>query len=910
MAYDFNPNISRIKKWNIFFYILIFFLVSSGGKILHLVTDYYWFVEIGFSSIFKKTFMAQISLWVLGFLISASVIYFNLALAKKNCRKPFVIIGPDASVISPFPMPILSELKQFLYPLLLLLTLLIAFFLGNWASNSWEDVLKFFNAVPFFQKDPLFKQDIGFYIFSLPFYKFLYRFFFAIVLSSLIISAVIYFLSSRIYLSNGKMQIAEDSKNHCAILAGFLVFLLAFSFQLKIFDLVSLQRALSPGAGFSDLHAYLPGLKILRIVAFLSALLLWISPWFFKNRLISSSLIFLVGGTFLVKIYASAIQKFEVSPNEIVKETPFIQLAIENTRNAYGLNQIQELEFDPEANLSLEVLKRNELTINNIRLWDHRPLLTSYGQLQEIRTYYDFLDADNDRYNIDGQYRQVMLSVRELVPESLPSRIWINEHLTYTHGYGVCVGPVNRISPEGLPEFFIKDIPPSSTIELKVTRPEIYFGESRANYSIVKTNAKEFDYPAGDQNVYTTYVGTGGVPVKSFWRRLLFAARFGELKILFSGDITQESRFLYYRSIKERLNKAFPFLRFDQDPYIVINEEGKLFWIMDGYTVTDHYPYSEKVGGINYIRNSLKVTIDAYNGTIGAYISDAKDPLIQTYAKIFPDVFKPMESMPKDLRSHIRYPQTLMNIQARMYATYHMTDPQVFYNKEDLWKIPVRTQGGRSEPMEPYYTIMKLAGLGGKEEFILMVPFTPSKKENMIAWMAARCDEPNYGKLLVYNFPKQKLVYGPQQIESRIDQDAEISKQLTLWDQGGSRVLRGSLLVIPVEKSLFYVQPLYLEASGGGLPELKRIIVAYENSIVMEENFELALVKIFGGRVSSISKEEQGVSPVKEKLEHKALIRETRENFNMAQEALKRGDWAGYGEKIKAVQQFLKELSE
>ncbi|OGR57168.1 MAG: hypothetical protein A2034_06715, partial [Elusimicrobia bacterium GWA2_38_7] len=775
MAYDFNPNIPRIKKWNIFFYVLIFLLVSFGGKILHLVTDYYWFVEIGFSSIFKKTLIAQVSLWILGFFISASFIYFNLSLARRICRKPFVIIGPDASVISPFPLPILSEIKQVLLPFLLLLTLLISFFLGNWASNSWEEVLKFFNGVPFFQKDPLFNQDIGFYIFNLPFYKFLYRFFFVIILSSLLISIGIYFLSSRIYMSGNRMQVAEDSKTHCAILAGFLVLLFAFSFQLKIYDLLSLQRGLAPGAGYADLNAYLPGLKLLRIVAFISALLLWISPWFHKSRMILSSLIFLVGGTFLVKIYASTIQKFEVSPNEIVKETPFIQLAIENTRNAYGLNQIQELEFDPEANLTLEILKKNDLTINNIRLWDHRPLLTSYGQLQEIRTYYDFLDADNDRYNIGGEYRQVMLSVRELVPESLPSRIWINEHLTYTHGYGVCVGPVNRISPEGLPEFFIKDIPPSSTIALKITRPEIYFGESRANYSIVKTNAKEFDYPAGDQNVYTTYAGTGGVAVKSFWRRLLFAARFGELKILFSGDITKESRFLYYRSIKERLNKAFPFLRFDQDPYIVVNEEGKLFWIMDGYTVTDHYPYSEKVGGINYIRNSLKVTIDAYNGTIAAYIADAKEPLIQTYAKIFPDVFKPMESMPKDLRSHIRYPQALMNIQARMYSTYHMTDPQVFYNKEDLWKIPVRTQGGRSEPMEPYYTIMKLTGIGGKEEFILMVPFTPSKKENMIAWMAARCDEPNYGKLLVYNFPKQKLVYGPQQIESRIDQDAEIS---------------------------------------------------------------------------------------------------------------------------------------
>jgi uncharacterized membrane protein (UPF0182 family) len=471
------------------------------------------------------------------------------------------------------------------------------------------------------------------------------------------------------------------------------------------------------------------------------------------------------------------------------------------------------------------------------------------------------------------------------------------------------MGPVNRISPEGLPEFFIKDIPPVSSANIKIGKPQIYFGESNSGYAIVKTHSKEFDFPSGEENVYTAYEGSGGVPVKNFLRRILFAMRFGEIKILFSGDITPESRFLYFRSVRERLVKAAPFLRFDADPYLVISDGGNLFWIVDGYSVTDRYPYSENLGGINYLRNSVKATVDAYNGTVSLYVADPRDPLIQTYGKIFPGVLKSLDEMPKDLKSHIRYPQTLMNIQAKIYAVYHMTDPQVFYNKEDLWKIPIRTQGGRSEQMEPYYTIMKLPGVGEKEEFILMVPFTPAKKENMIAWLAARCDAPDYGRLLVYNFPKQKLVYGPQQIESRIDQDAEISKQLTLWDQGGSRVIRGSLLVIPVDQSLLYVQPLYLEASGGGIPELKRVIAAYGNQIAMDEDLELSLSRIFGGRIDRKTREgDPGFAKPSGSL--KVRISQAREHFEKAKSSARQGDWARFGDEMKTVERLLKDLSE
>lgn len=899
---------NRIKKWNLALYALVFLVISFGGQAVRLAADFYWFQEVGFASVFNRSLLSQGALWGLGALLSAGILILNWSAAHKVCRRPFIVIDQE-SVVSPLPLPQLADLKPFLNTLFWVFAALVMFLSAGWAAGQWESALKFLYALPFGVQDPVFGKDIGFYVFNLPFYKFILKFFLTSILISFVVTLVIYLANARVYLTARGVQMADGVKIHWAVLGGFLCLLLALHFQVRIYDLLQAQRTLAPGAGYADLNAYLPGLKILRFVGVLAALLLWASPFYLDTRLMFGAVILLALGALLARVYAETVQKFKVSPNEIVMETPYIEMAIKATRHAYGLTDIQELEFDPQENLASERLKDNDLTVKNIRLWEHRPLLTSYGQLQEIRTYYDFLDADNDRYMIDGELRQVMLSVRELVPESLPSRIWINEHLTYTHGYGICMGPVNRISPEGLPEFFIKDIPPKSVTDIGVSRPEIYYGESSANYAIVKTGSKEFDYPSGEENVYSTYEGRGGVPVKGLWRRMLFALRFGELKILFSGDIKPESRFLYYRQVRERASKSAPFIRFESDPYAVITKAGRIVWIIDGYSSTKYYPYSETFGDLNYVRNSVKATVDAYDGTMHFYVADASDPLVQTYSKIFPGVFEPISEMPDDLRGHIRYPQTLMNIQARVYATYHMTDPQVFYNKEDLWKIPQRTAAGSNQTMEPYYTIMKLAGLKDKEEFILMVPFTPSKKENMIAWLAARCDAPNYGKLMVYNFPKQKLVYGPQQIESRIDQDAEISKQLTLWDQGGSRVLRGSLLVIPVDESLLFVQPLYLEASGGGLPELKRVIVAYGNTIAMEENLDLSLARIFGGQMQR--REGEKYSPSDSAGQgFKRNARQAQEHFDRAQKALRAGDWGIYGAEMEKVGKILRSIGE
>jgi hypothetical protein len=502
-----------------------------------------------------------------------------------------------------------------------------------------------------------------------------------------------------------------------------------------------------------------------------------------------------------------------------------------------------------------------------------------------------------------------MLSPRELSYPALPARTWVNEHLTYTHGYGAVLGPVNRITREGLPEFLIKDIPPVSSANIKVTRPEIYFGEISNEYIFVRGKRPEFDYPEGEKNVYSQYEGKGGVPL-SFWRKVIYAVRFRSLTILLSDDITSASRVMYYRKINDRVSRIAPFLRLDTDPYLVISPEGRLLWFVDGYTTTDRFPYSEPFRDLgNYIRNSVKAVVDAYDGTVEFYISDPTDPIIQTFAKIFPGVLKPLEKMAPDLLAHIRYPPGFLSIQARMYSTYHMEDAQVFYNKEDLWSIPRKSGQGGEREMEPYYTIMKLPD-EKKEEFVLLLPFTPSKKDNMSAWLAARCDAPDYGKVIVYRFPKQKLVYGPRQIEARIDQDAEISKQLSLWNQRGSQVIRGNLLAIPIEKSILYVQPLYLAAEKGQLPELKRVIVAFGNSLSMEETLELSLQRVFGGELikdREAPKVAAAQAPQKEKTDRQAAA-EALAHYRKAQELLRQGNWAGYGEELRKLEDALKGL--
>ena len=554
------------------------------------------------------------------------------------------------------------------------------------------------------------------------------------------------------------------------------------------------------------------------------------------------------------------------TPNELIKETPYIEHTIAGSLRGYGLDQTENHILKGTASLTAENIKANAPTIENIRLWDQEPLLDTLGQIQEIRTYYQFHSVDNDRYMIDGVYRQTLLSPRELLADSLPNRTWINEHLTFTHGYGIAMSPVNEVTPEGLPVLLIKDIPPQSSVDLTVTRPEIYFGELPNDHVFVNTGTKEFDYPEGEKNVYTNYQGKGGVTIGSFIRKAILAARFKTMKILFSQDIENDSRVLMYRNITERVQQVTPFLRLDNDPYLVISG-GRLLWVYDAYTVSDRFPYSEMIPNFgNYVRNSVKVVIDAYEGSMNFYIADPKDPIILTYREIFPNLFKDMDEMPEDLKSHIRYPSDLFSIQTFIYATYHMSTPQVFYNKEDQWEIP-EIDG---KIMQPYYTIMKLPSKE-KEEYILMLPFTPKGKANLSAWMVARSDGDHYGKLVVYTFPKQKLIYGPSQIVARINQDADVSRQISLWDQRGSSVIQGNLLVIPIDETLIYVRPLYLKADAGKIPELKRVIVGYEDNIAMEKTLDEALHKIFGGLMGEKKRPWSAIGPETQAFLHASI---------------------------------------
>ncbi len=888
--------------------LIVLVLLSLGGQVIPLYTDYLWFQEVKLASVFTTMLWIKVALFFAAGLLFAALVYVNVYLAARATASDVLVELED-----PFGLPSRLVIEPLFRRFLLPGVLVLGFLAGSQATGQWETFLKFFNAQPFDVQDPLFGRDIGFYVFRLPVLETLYTWAMTALGLTLLLVLATAVLHRGIQVSPRGPRVTGRARAHLLTLGALILVGKAGGYYLDTYDLLFSPRGVVFGAGYSDINAQLPALRILTILALgCAAICIWqigrrgIRPVFIALAAL------LVGNVLGLGIYPSLLQRLRVVPNEIAAERPYIEQNIKFTRLAYALDRIQEEEFPARETLTAEDLRRNEPTVKNIRLWDHRPLLATYAQLQEIRTYYRFVDVDNDRYRVDGQLRQVMLSARELSYRNLPSRIWINERLTYTHGFGVVLGPVNRITPEGLPEFWIKDIPPVSTGPIKVTRPEVYYGEIGNDYVFVKTRAQELDYPAGDKNVYTSYAGQGGVPMQSFLRKLLFALRFRDVKIILSNDILADSRVMYYREIGERVKKAAPFIQFDRDPYLVIGQDGRLFWIIDGYTVSNRFPYSEPVRGLgNYIRNSVKAVVDAYDGSLAFYLSEPNDPVVRAYAGAFPALFQPLSAMRADLRPHIRYPQGLFAIQARMYATYHMQDPQVFYNKEDLWSIPKKTVEGQERDMEPYYTIMRLPG-ETEEEFILLTPFNPSKKDNMIAWMAARSDGPHYGKLIAYIFPKQKLIYGPRQIEARIDQDAFISQQLSLWSQRGSQVIRGSLLAIPIEESLLYVEPLYLAAEKGSLPELKRVIAAFGNQIAMEENLEASLNQIFGapGRRPAVARAAApGAAPGPAE-GVRGLVDQAWQQYTRAQEFLRQGNFAGYGEEVKRLEGTLKTLRE
>jgi hypothetical protein len=896
--------------------VLLLLLFLSLGNSLALYVDWLWFIEVGYQSVFTTLLTTQ--LLVGGAFGGVFFLVFFANVYRAGRYQPTRYWGTvDSLVLLQLAAPLRNRLAQTVGAVAGAFALIAA--LGG--AGRWEDYLLWRNTVPFGQSDPLFGKDLAFYVFELPFLTYLQDWILGLLLATTVGTGILYFLTHGVVFGSRTLHIEKAARLHLGVLAAALVGVKAWGYLLDAYALLYSRRGVVFGAVYADVHAALPILKALIFLCGLTALacLAFAVRGYWRPLLLMGGLT-LAGGTLGLSLYPEFVHRFQVVPNESMMERPYIEQNIAFTRLAYGLTEIQEEVFPAEQELTAADLVRNDLTIKNVRLWDHRPLLSTYRQLQQIRTYYDFVDVDNDRYVINGEYRQVMLSPRELSYKNLPSRIWINEHFTYTHGYGAALGPVNRISAEGLPEFFIQDIPPVSTIDLKVTRPEIYYGEIPNDYVFVRTKAEEFDYPSGEKNVPADYTGRGGVTELSFSRKLIFATYFGSLKILLSNDITPESRILYHRHIRDRVAKVAPYLKLDQDPYLVITKAGRLVWLVDGYTTSDHMPYAQPVGRVgNYIRNSVKAAVDAYDGSIDLYVSDPKDPLTQAYQRIFPGVLKPLTQMPEDLKAHMRYPQDLFNIQSHVFATYHMQDPQIFYNKEDLWSIPKK----QDKDMEPYYTIMRLPKAAkeqepAKEEFILLIPFTPAKRDNMAAWLAARSDAPNYGKLIVYLFPKQKLVYGPRQVDARIDQDSAISQQLTLWSQRGSQAIRGSLLAIPIEDALLYVQPLYLSASEGALPELRRVIVAYGNQLRMDTNLEAALEGLFGSGAAAAGKQAATAKATPAALTPasapgtsapSALAKQALDHFNRAQTALRDQDWTRYGEELKKMRGVLEELA-
>jgi len=688
-----------------------------------------------------------------------------------------------------------------------------------------------------------------------------------------------------------------------------------------MFDLVQSPRGVAYGASYTDVHAQLPALKILFVIAVISAVLVLVNIFLKRLRWVVGGIVLLIVSSVLLgSVFPGLMQKFIVEPDEFRKEKPYLEHNIAFTRKAFALDKINS-EFFPLTNqFTGKDIGANRGTLENVRIWDWRPLIQTYSQLQEIRPYYNFGNVDIDRYMIDGRLKQVMLSARELNQQQLPqqAKTWINEKLRYTHGYGVVMSPANIVTEEGLPAFFLKDIPPKATVSgVEVKRPEIYFGEQTDGYVFVKTKTPEFDFPAASgENKDAFYQADSGIRVGSLFRRLLLAVYLNDFKVLLAGDLEPDSRLLIFRNISERVTKIMPFLLYDRDPYLVV-ADGKLFWIQDAYTVSGNFPYSEPISGVNYIRNSVKIVVNAYDGSVRFYVAQPSEPVVRSLMEIFPGAFLPLEKMPVALRQHLRYPVDLFMLQAQHYTAYHMTNPRDFYNKEDMWSLPTEIVGSKKAPMEPYYTVMRLPG-EDTTEYLLMLPFTPAKKLNMTAWLAVRNSPGNYDKMIDFRFPRDRLVFGPMQVEARIDQDSEISSQLTLWNQRGSEIIRGNLIVIPIENSILYVEPLFLQGEQSRLPELRRVIIAYKDNIVMDTTFGEALQQLFENLETDMPvKPEKEPDQVEvtppttgEEQSMGELIDTASELFQQAQERLRQGDWSGYGEAINRLETVLRKLEQ
>ncbi len=886
----------RSRRWKMLWVLLavLFFIFLGSSLLLQSYMDYLWFSSLGYLSLWLKPILVRFGLFFLMFSLTLLFFRFQIFLLDKEPEEETEVYFPGER-FRPHRL-LAGGFRKVYWPL----AGVVAFVVALAFSSRWLEFLFFLNPVSFQNRDPIFGKDIGFYVFQLPFLRSVYNILWFPLIVAFLASAVYYALSGVLrFLTRFFTFTSPHGWFYLYRFLGVFFLWKAFGYQLAVWGLLYSPSGIFYGAGWTDVHARLPVFRLLQVGAVLVAILFFLAPY--RKKLLlpfygwGGWLAFsFVGGV----LYPALLQALLVTPDELNKEEPFLKNHIQATRQAYGLDRVQSSFYPVKIGSLPEIQLEEESTVKNIRLWDYRPLMDTYRQLQEIRTYYRFLDVDIDRYRVEGEWRQVMLSARELDSRLLPQKAqtWVNQHLVFTHGYGAVVSPVERILAEGLPDFFVQDIPPKSRYPVfDIQRPEIYFGELTLPYILTATREEEFDYPRGDENVYTAYQGKDGLVIGSPFRRFLFALYFDDARLFFSSAVKSNSRIHFRRQILQRVRTLFPYFTYDPDPYLVI-ANGRLYWILDAYTSTSLYPYAQPAPALkwNYIRNPVKVVVDAYDGSVFFYAVQP-EPVFQAYQKIFPGVFRDWSEMPQALKGHIRYPVQLFNIQSELLATYHMEDVSVFYNKEDLWTRAREIFANSPRAVEAYYVMVRPPGLESPE-FLLMLPFTPLNRDNLIGWLYASNDPAHYGRLALFKFSKEALIYGPMQVEARIDQDPVISRELTLWSQRGSSVIRGNLLVLPIDGSLLYAEPLYIQAEEGKIPELKRVLLSDGQKVVMGANLREAISLLTGREAMAEEK-----APVMAEKPAEAW-----RVFQELEEAFKRGDFATFGKKLEELKALLK----
>ena len=900
---------------------------SIARAVATFFTNYLWFDSVDLNSVWLKILVTKSALVAATSLLAFAFIFINLRLAVR--ATPVMDIFESFDSQDP-----LSRFREFVNERFLKYRLWgaigLSLFLGAGASQLWEQVLLFLNQKSFGVTDPIFQNDISSYVFGLPLYRLFVSWGFQLVIFTSVIIVLFFIATGALQLRPGRLpEVSSGAKAHLSVLLAFVAVLKAFAYRLDSMELLYSPRGKVFGASYTDAVAHLPALNLLILISLFGAILLlvnikrrgWLLPATAISLWLAVSII--VGG-----VVPAAIQRFRVLPDELNKELPYVESHINYTRLAYGLDSIEEKSFEASPNLTDDDISENSQTVDNIRLWDPTVLAETYSQLQEIRAYYALDEVDVDRYKINGELTQVMVSARELDQTNLPAVGWVNERLQYTHGYGVVFSPANNVASQGQPDFYVKGVPATTTVsELEIEQPRIYFGESAESveYVVVNSLQEEVDYPLsteGQSVAYTNYSGDGGVGIGSFFRRLGFALRYGELNLLISNQLSDDSKLIMERNIVSRVKKAAPFLYTDNDPYLAL-VEGDLFWIIDMYTVSDKYPYAQPADtrrinensglpiNFNYLRNSVKAVVNAYDGTLNFYVVDETDPLISTYEDIFPNLFLPKSSMNTELLDHIRYPEDLFTIQSDMYRDYHMTDPRVFYADEDPWEIPsdssttprVATLRGEFteigfKPMLPYYLLMSLPGENDLS-YLIFQPFNPENRPNMQSFLVADADPENYGQLIDFRLPKGEFVDGPSQVATRINQDPDISQIFTLLDQQGSSVIKGNLFVVPINQSILYYQPIYLQGEQNPLPEFKFVVVVFQDRIIMEESLSEALESIFGGDFASDQVEDtEGESALE-------LLDKATRAFEKAQQELQNGNLGLYQDLVEQAQQYV-----